>query len=52
MPNSVPDDDVLRRLAVDLGERLRAGRHLLASAESCTGGWIAKTVTDIAGSSE
>ena len=52
MPNSVPDDDVLRRLAVDLGERLRAGRHRLVSAESCTGGWIAKTVTDIAGSSE
>ena len=52
MPNSVPDDDVLRRLAVDLGERLRAGRHMLVSAESCTGGWIAKTVTDIAGSSE
>ena len=22
MPNSVPDDDVLRRLAVDIGERL------------------------------
>ena len=52
MPNSVPDDDVLRRLAVDIGERLRAGRHRLVSAESCTGGWIAKTVTDIAGSSE
>ena len=52
MPNSVPDDDVLRRLAVDLGERLRAGHHMLVSAESCTGGWIAKTVTDIAGSSE
>ena len=52
MPNSVPDDDVLRRLAVDLGERLRAGRHMLVSAESCTGGWIAKTVTDIAGSSD
>ena len=52
MPNSVPDDDVLRRLAVDLGERLRAGRHRLVSAESCTGGWIAKTVTDIAGSSD
>ena len=52
MPTPVPGDDELRRLAVDLGERLRAGHHMLVSAESCTGGWIAKTVTDIAGSSE
>jgi nicotinamide-nucleotide amidase len=35
----------------------RVGRHLLkahrhaATAESCTGGWIAKALTDIAGSS-
>jgi len=52
MPTSVPGDDELRRLAIDLGERLRAGHHMLVSAESCTGGWIAKTVTDIPGSSE
>lgn len=52
MPTSVPGDEELRRLAIDLGERLRAGHHMLVSAESCTGGWIAKTVTDIAGSSE
>lgn len=52
MPTSVPGDDELRRLAIDLGERLRAGHHMLVSAESCTGGWIAKTVTDVAGSSE
>lgn len=52
MPTPVPGDDALRRLAIDLGERLRAGRQMLVSAESCTGGWIAKTVTDIAGSSE
>ena len=52
MPTPVPGDEALRRLAVDLGERLRAGHHMLVSAESCTGGWIAKTVTDIAGSSE
>jgi len=37
---------------------VRVGRHLLrterlaATAESCTGGWIAKTLTDIAGSSQ
>jgi len=36
----------------------RVGRHLcrrnlrVATAESCTGGWIAKSITDIAGSSD
>ena len=47
-----PTDDELHALAETLGERLRAGRHRLVTAESCTGGWIAKTVTDIAGSSD
>ncbi len=42
----------LTKLAVRLGQRLTRDRHRLATAESCTGGWIAKTVTDIAGSSE
>ncbi|MBP6693074.1 MAG: nicotinamide-nucleotide amidohydrolase family protein, partial [Xanthomonadales bacterium] len=34
-----------------LGERLLAAGQTLATAESCTGGWISKTCTDIAGSS-
>ncbi len=42
----------LQALAEDVGTRLRAARQMLVTAESCTGGWIAKTVTDIAGSSE
>lgn len=46
-----PSDDELRQLAEHLGERLLALHHRLVTAESCTGGWIAKTVTDIAGSS-
>jgi len=46
-----PSDDELRQLAEQLGERLLARHHRLVTAESCTGGWIAKTVTDIAGSS-
>ena len=46
------DDPALRRLAETLGVRMRASRHRLVTAESCTGGWIAKTVTDIAGSSD
>ena len=46
-----PDDDELDRLAHALGERLLATRHMLVTAESCTGGWIAKCMTDVAGSS-
>ncbi|MCU0833612.1 MAG: nicotinamide-nucleotide amidase [Chromatiaceae bacterium] len=38
-------------LAAELGRRLSAGGLKLATAESCTGGWIAKVVTDIPGSS-
>ena len=38
-------------LAVELGMALRAQGFQLAAAESCTGGWLAKAVTDIAGSS-
>lgn len=47
-----PSDSELQRLAADLGERMRLSRDHLVTAESCTGGWIAKTVTDIAGSSD
>ena len=46
-----PDDDALDRLAHALGERLLATRHILVTAESCTGGWIAKCMTDVVGSS-
>lgn len=41
----------LLTLAARIGERLLARGWLLTTAESCTGGWIAKTVTDVAGSS-
>lgn len=49
---NVPNDSELHTMAANLGSRLRDARLMLATAESCTGGWIAKTVTDIAGSSE
>ncbi|AXA84272.1 damage-inducible protein CinA [Lysobacter oculi] len=48
----IPADTELDVLARETGERLRAGRDMLVTAESCTGGWIAKTVTGIGGSSE
>ena len=44
-------DDTLKILARQLGERLQVRGQTLVTAESCTGGWIAKCVTDIAGSS-
>jgi len=43
--------DQLAELAVLVGEKLKETAQTLATAESCTGGWIAKTVTDVAGSS-
>lgn len=41
----------LDKLSQALGRRLQAGQLMLATAESCTGGWVAKVVTDIPGSS-
>ncbi|KAF1685906.1 damage-inducible protein CinA [Pseudoxanthomonas broegbernensis] len=47
-----PSDAQLREQAERLAERLGAARERLVTAESCTGGWIAKCLTDIAGSSD
>ena len=41
----------LERLAKRLGARLKRRKLLLATAESCTGGWIAQAVTSVPGSS-
>jgi len=38
-------------LARKLGARLKRGNEMLATAESCTGGWAAQVVTSVAGSS-
>jgi len=44
--------DALVSLARRVGARLKKGKLKLATAESCTGGWIAQAVTSVAGSSE
>jgi nicotinamide-nucleotide amidase len=41
----------VRDLAAELGQLLAARGLRVAAAESCTGGWIAKRVTDVGGSS-
>jgi nicotinamide-nucleotide amidase len=43
--------DTLIALAARLGARLKRRRLKLATAESCTGGWIAQALTSVAGSS-
>jgi nicotinamide-nucleotide amidase len=43
--------DTLSTLATLVGARLNAKGLMLATAESCTGGWVAQAVTTIAGSS-
>lgn len=50
--HAVPSDTELAALAAALGARLRDNRDHVVTAESCTGGWIAKCMTDIAGSSD
>jgi len=47
----IPSDAELLKMAVDVGARLQAERLSLVTAESCTGGWIAKMVTDVPGCS-
>ncbi|MBO9718525.1 MAG: CinA family protein [Pseudoxanthomonas sp.] len=49
---TILSDAQLRDHAQVLGERLRSAHDHLVTAESCTGGWIAKCLTDIAGSSD
>ncbi|HIE1454662.1 nicotinamide-nucleotide amidase [Serratia marcescens] len=44
-------ENQLRQLSVLAGEKLKAQGRWITCAESCTGGGIAKAITDIAGSS-
>jgi nicotinamide-nucleotide amidase len=45
-------DEALRSLAEQVGRALLARHWRVASAESCTGGWVAKCLTDVPGSSQ
>lgn len=45
-------DDELYQLALRVGIGLRRHALRLSTAESCTGGWLAKAITDVPGSSQ
>lgn len=45
-------DPDLFQLGLKVGRTLEAKGQRLATAESCTGGWVAKVITDVAGSSD
>ena len=45
------EGDSLAAAARDAGAALQAAGLVAVTAESCTGGWIAKALTDVAGSS-
>lgn len=44
-------DAQLEQLAARLGEALKSRNLWLATAESCTGGWVGEAVTSVSGSS-
>jgi nicotinamide-nucleotide amidase len=47
----MPDDPAISELATALVGELNRNNKAVATAESCTGGWIAKALTDVPGSS-
>ncbi len=44
--------DVAQRLSARVGKLLKERSMLLATAESCTGGWVSQVVTSVSGSSD
>ncbi len=55
MNSQVPtayDQDALEAIAAEVGALLLTNGQRLATAESCTGGWVAQCLTAIAGSSD
>jgi nicotinamide-nucleotide amidase len=51
MTLSVPTDAELKSLAEQVAVETQQRRLMMVTAESCTGGWIAKALTDLPGSS-
>ena len=49
--SSVPTDAELLMLAGEVATEVEQRKLMLVTAESCSGGWIAKTLTDLPGSS-
>ena len=49
---AIVNDAALRKLAGRVAKRLRDASEAVATAESCTGGWLAKSLTDLPGSSD
>jgi nicotinamide-nucleotide amidase len=49
---AVPGETDLRRLVRRVAKRLRGEHAFVATAESCTGGLVAKCLTDLPGSSD
>ena len=47
----MPEDPAINELATTLVRELNSKKRAVATAESCTGGWIAKALTDVPGSS-
>ncbi|MFT7235281.1 MAG: nicotinamide-nucleotide amidase [Methylophagaceae bacterium] len=47
----IGSDDHLKELSEQLAKLMLKNKLRLAAAESCTGGWLAKCCTDLAGSS-
>lgn len=45
------DHESIHKLAAALVADLSASTKAVSTAESCTGGWVAKAITDVAGSS-
>ncbi len=51
MKTAMPTDDALYEKANQLGRALSEQGFWLCTAESCTGGWLGKVLTDVSGSS-